>query len=58
MIKMKAAKRFRLPEAKGFRWLDSGELYTVETDATADYHEKSGRGTRVQAPAKSGKKGD
>lgn len=62
-VKMIAAKRFRLPQDKGFRWLDKGEAYEVASEETADFHESTGRGNRKapkaesEAPAKAGKKG-
>lgn len=55
-VEMKASKRFRMPQEKGWKWLDEGDDYTVPSAKTADYHEETGRGMRAQAPAKPAKK--
>lgn len=57
-IKMIAAKRFRLAQPKGFVWLDPDQPYEVDDAKTAEFHETTGRGTRQQTPAKTGKKGE
>jgi hypothetical protein len=54
-IEMIAAKRFRLP-VRG--WVDPGDPYTVDTEKSAGFHEKTGRGKRAEVeptPVKSGK---
>ncbi len=57
-INMIASKRFRLVQPKGFVWIDPGQPYEVDNAKTADFHESTERGKRVQTPAKTGKKGE
>lgn len=55
-VEMKASKRFRLPQKKGWKWLNEGDAYSVPSVTTAEHHEETGRGTRVQTPVKPAKK--